>query len=166
MLSGKLIFFIPESSKKCFVVISFGSKNSPFFYTGMMKILQDKLIIIFNDTKYIVQLNTSLINIFCNDKTIINDTLLYFNHIPTLFHYFSCVDQVFTRYKIPYLLSKYNFFLPHIEYVGHDLIVGGNYPTQFKFQLIKHLILPPHGVSFSLSLSCVFSTVIMLHGLN
>ena len=66
--------------------MDFEPKNAPAFYTAMLKVLQDKRIILFNDTKHIVKSNTSLANIFCNSKTIIDDTLLYYNHISTLLH--------------------------------------------------------------------------------
>ena len=44
-------------------------------------------------------------------------------------------------------MSKCDFFLPRVEYVGHDLTASGNCPAQSKFQLIKDWPLPPHGVS-------------------
>ena len=57
---------------------------------------QYECIILFKDTNHDVQSDTFLVNIYCNGKTIIDDALLYSNHIPILFHYFSCVAQVFT----------------------------------------------------------------------
>ena len=44
-------------------------------------------------------------------------------------------------------MSKCDFFLPWVEYLGHDLTASGNYPAQYKFHLIKDWPLPPHGVS-------------------
>ena len=38
----KLAFFTPDGKKKCFVVIPFGPKNTPAFYTSMMRILHDE----------------------------------------------------------------------------------------------------------------------------
>ena len=37
---GKLAFFTPDGSKKTFVVMPFGPKNAPSFYTVMMKDFQ------------------------------------------------------------------------------------------------------------------------------
>ena len=75
----------------------FGANNTPAFYTVMMKVLQDEWNILFNDTNHIVQSDTYLVNIYCNSKIIIDDTLLYSSHISILLHYFSCVVQVFTK---------------------------------------------------------------------
>ena len=70
-------------------------------------------------------------------KTIIDEILIYSNHIVTFLHYFSCVDKVFTEYRLSLELSKCYFFLPCIEYNGHDLIAGGNGSDQSKFKLVK-----------------------------
>ena len=64
-------------------------------------------------------------------------TFLYSNHIPTLLHYFSCVSQVFTKYRLSFKLSKPDILLSRIEYAGHNFTAGGNCPAQSKFQLIK-----------------------------
>ena len=42
-----LAFFTPNGKKKGFVVMTFGPKNVPAFYTAMMRILQDEWIILF-----------------------------------------------------------------------------------------------------------------------
>ena len=110
----------------------------------------------FNDTDHVVQSGTFFANIYCNSKTIIDDTLIYSNHIPILLHYFTCVAQVFTKYRLPFKLSKCDFFFPRIEYVGHDLTTGGNCPAQSKFQLINNWHLPPHGVLLSFIGLCAF----------
>ena len=143
----KLAFFTPEEKKKCFVVMTFGPKNAPAFHTAMMKINHDERVILFHPTKYCIPSDTSISTIFCDNKTIIDDTLIFSNHIPTLFHYFSCVAQVFTKYRLLIKLSKYDFFLSRVKYVGHDLTVDGNCPAHSKFSLIKQCPLPPHRVS-------------------
>ena len=43
-------------------------------------------------------------------------------------------------------MYKYEFLLPRVEYILHDLTASGNCPAQSKFQLIKDWPLPPHGV--------------------
>ena len=125
----------------------FGPKNAPVFYTVMMRIIQDEWIILLNNTTHIVTSDPSLTHTFCNRKTIIDDTLLYSNHIPTLLHRLSCVSQVFTKYRLSFKLSKCDFFLPRVEYIGHDLTASGNCLAQSKFQLINDCPLQPHGVS-------------------
>ena len=118
-----------------------------------MKVLRDEWVILFHSTKDCVPSDTSISTIFCDSKTIIDDTLIFSNHIPTLLHYFSCVAQVFTKYRFSFKLSKCDFFLSRIEYGGHDLIADGNCLVQSKFVLIRQWPLPPHGVSL---LSLVF----------
>ena len=113
--------------------MSFEAKNVSAFYTTIIKVQQDDWVIIFNNTKHIVKSDTSLANTFYNSKKIIDDTLIYSNYILTLLHHFSCVYQVFTKYKLSFKLSKCDFFLARVEYVGHDLTASGNFPTQSKF---------------------------------
>ena len=134
--------------KKYFVVMTFGPKNEPTFYMAMMKILHDDWVILFHSTKECVPSDPSNLKIFCDSKTIIDDTLIFLsNHIPTLLHYFSCVAQFFTKYRLSFKMSKCDFFLPRVECVGHDLTASGDCPAQSKFQLIKDWPLPPHDVS-------------------
>ena len=125
----------------------FGPKNAPAFYTAMMKILHDKWIILFHSTKDCIPSATSISTIFCDIKTIIDDTLIFSNHIPTFLYYCSCVAQVFTKYRLSFKLSKWDFFLSCVEYVGRDLTTDGNCPVQYKFTFIKQWPLPAHGVS-------------------
>ena len=101
----------------------------------------------FHSTKDYIPSNTSILTIFCDSKTIIDDTLIFSNHIPILLHYFSCVAQVFTKYRLLFKLSKRDFFLSRVEYVGHDLTADGNCFAQPKFTLIKQWPLPPLGGS-------------------
>ena len=82
-----------------------------------MKVLQDEWIILSNDTKHIIKSDTYLVNVYCNSKTIIDDTLIYSKHIPTLLHHFVCVTQVFTNYRLSFKLSNFFLFLPRVEYV-------------------------------------------------
>ena len=73
----KLAFFTPDGKKKCFVVMPFGPKNAPAFYTAMMKILHDEWVVLFHSTKECVPSDPSLLKIFCDSKTIIDDTLIF-----------------------------------------------------------------------------------------
>ena len=113
----KLAFFTPDGKNKCFVVIPFVAKNSPVFYTTILRVLQDEWIILFNDTKHIIKSDTYLVNVYCNSKTIIDDTLIYSKHIPILLHYFVCVTQVFANYRLSFKMSNFFLFLPRLEYV-------------------------------------------------
>ena len=105
----KLAFFTPDGKTKTFKVMPFGPKNAPAFYTAMMKFLRGEWIMLFNETKHIISLTDSPTKIVCNDRIIIDDILLFFNHTPTLLHYFSCVSRVFTKYRLSFKLSKCDF---------------------------------------------------------
>ena len=126
MRSGKVSFLNPRGENSVFFVTLFEPKNAPVFYTSMMKILHNEWVILFYSTKDCISSYTSISMIFCDMKTIIDDTLIFSNHIPISFHYFSCVARVFTKYRLSFKLSKYDFFLSPVEYVGHDLTVDGN----------------------------------------
>ena len=143
----KTFVFYPRENKKYFVVMPFGSNNAPAFYTTIMKILHDNWVILLNSTKDIVPSDMSITKIFYDSKIIVDDILIYSNHIPTLFHHFSWFAEDFTKYRLSFKLLKFDFFLPRIEYVGHDLTADGNCLPQSKFEFIKQWPLPPHSVS-------------------
>ena len=107
----------------------FGSNNAPAFYTTIMKILHDNWVILLNSTKDIVPSDMSITKIFYDSKIIVDDTLIYSNHIPTLFHHFSWFVEDFTKYRLSFKLLKFDFFLPRIEYDELDLTSDGNYKT-------------------------------------
>ena len=113
----------------------------------MMHFLRDDWTILFNVTRHTINLSNSPTNIVCDDRIIIDDILLFSNHIPTLLHYFSCVAQVFTKFRLSFKLSKCDFLKERVEYVGHDLTANGNCPAESKFALIQEWPLPPHGIS-------------------
>ena len=80
----KLAFFRPDGKKETFKVMPFGPKNAPAFYTAITQFLQDEWIMLFNEIKHIISLTDSPTKIVCNDRIIIDDILLFSNHIPTL----------------------------------------------------------------------------------
>ena len=123
----------------------FGPKNAPAFYTVMMQILRYDQIALFNETRHSIVDKNAPNTIFCDDKIVIDDILLYSNHIPTLRHYFSCVANFFTKFRLSFKLSKCDFLESHVEFVGYDLTAGGNCPAQSKFNLIKEWPLPTHS---------------------
>ena len=99
----KLTLFTPSRTKKTYKVLPFGSTNAPAFYTVMMQSLRKEWLLLF------ARLNSAPVSIVYNDKIIIDDILLYSNHINTLIHYFSCVSQVFTVYCLSFKLKNVNF---------------------------------------------------------
>ena len=113
----------------------------------MMQSVRKEWLLLFSTTKHLVRVTLPTIEIMCDDKIIIDDILLYSNHVPTFLNYFSCVAQVFTKYRLSFKLTKCDFFKKRFEVVWHDLTTYGNCPAASKFDLIKDLSLPPHVVS-------------------
>ena len=134
----KLVFFTPSGTKQIFRVMPFDPKNSPAFYTAMMQSLRKEWLLFFTNTKHVISCDNVPNTLICNDKITIDDILLYSNHVPSLFHYLSCVIQVFTKYRLSFKLTKCDFFIPRVEFVGHDLTTNGNCPAKSKFDLIQH----------------------------
>ena len=86
--------------------MSFDRKNSPAFYTAMMQSLRKEWLLLFTNTKHVISCDNVPNTLICNDKIIIDNSLLYFNHVPSLLHYFSCVAQVFMKYPLKIKLTN------------------------------------------------------------
>ena len=153
----KLVFFTPGGNKKTYKVMPFGPKNASAFYTAMMQILREEWLILFAETKITIPHSPLPSTLICDEKIIMDDILLYSNHIPSLIHYFACIAQVFTKYRLSFKLSKCDFFKLRVEFVGHDLTALGNCPVQSKFQLIDQWPLLTTGTSLlSFIAICIF----------
>ena len=109
--------------------------------------LRKEWLLLYADTKHLIHLDSAPVTIICNDKIIIDNILLYSNNINTLIHYFSCVDQVCTKYRLSFKLTKCDFVKPRVEFDGRDVTTYGNCTTASKFYLIKHWPLPLHTIS-------------------
>ena len=79
-----------------------------------MQTLRKEWLLLYADTKHFIHLNSSAVSIICNYKIIINDILLYSNHVNTLLQYFSCVVQAFTKYRLSFKLTKCEFLKPRV----------------------------------------------------
>ena len=110
----KLAFFTPGGEKETYEVLPFGPTNEPSFYTTMMHTLRKEWLLLYADTKHIIHLNSSAVSIICNYTIIIDDILLYSNHVNTLLQYFSCVVQAFTKYRLSFKLTKCEFLKPRV----------------------------------------------------
>ena len=78
----KLAFFTLSGEKKTYNVLPFGPTNDPGYYTAMMQSLRKEWLLLFATTKYLVRVTSPTIEIMCADKIIIDDILLYSNHVP------------------------------------------------------------------------------------
>ena len=142
----------------------FEPKNTPVFYTTMMKIINDELVIIFTSTKYCVPCDTCITKTFCDSKTIIDYTLIYSNLIPILYQYFSCVSQVFTKY---WLVSLADVVSSCLASNMSDMILQQTVIVLPSPNLISlNNILSHHMCLFSLLLYVVHSTTVIFNGLN
>ena len=115
----------------------FGPKNVPAFYSAMIQFLRVDWTVLFNETKQTIKLSDSPSTIICNDLIIIDDIFLFSNHTPTLLYYFSCVAQVFTKYRLSFKLSKYGFLKDRVKYIGQNLTANGNCTAASKFSLLQ-----------------------------
>ena len=90
----KLAFFTPDGSKKTFVVMPFGPKNAPVFYTAMMKDFQREWNADFNSQSTVDQPNpqsmlssntpSSGCKAVHGSRIVIDDILLYSTNVFTL----------------------------------------------------------------------------------
>jgi hypothetical protein len=136
----KLAFFTADDRKMCWGVLPFGPMNGPAFYTCMMGIFRDEWNALFrsrhpSDTAHL------------GSRIIIDDILLWSTIISSLLLYFTCVCDVFIKYRVTFQLKKCEFLTDRIEYVGHDITPDGNCPARSKFDLIQDWPLPATGVS-------------------
>ena len=72
----------------------------------MMKDLQEKLNVLFAANKHIILTDTSIVNIFCDNKTFTDNTLIVLNYVPTLLHYLYSATQTFIKYRLSFYLSN------------------------------------------------------------
>ena len=155
----KLAFFCPDSSKKKFEVMPFGTKNAPSFYTAMIKQFQGEWDVDFTTQSTIDKpnppsmLTSSTPSASCKvthgSKIVTDNILLYSTNVYTLLRYFACVARIFVRYRLSLKLSKCKFFSPRVDYLGYDLTARGNCSAQSKFNLLTDWTLPNHGTPLS-----------------
>ena len=116
----KLAFFAPSVEKKTYEVLPFGPTKAPSFYTAMIQSLRKEWLLLYADTKHPIHLDSAPVTIICNEKFIIDDILLYSNNANTLIHYFSCVAQVFIKYRLSFKLT--NMIFSNLELNSLDMI--------------------------------------------
>ena len=157
----KLAFFGPDDLKYCFTVMPFGPTNDPSFYSAMMKDFKtewDQLFILRMSEMKVFQskvikitaTNDIMINnvtLVWGSKTIIDDILLWCSEKDIALILFTCVCEVFQKYRVSFRMDKCEFLKKRVEYVGHDILRNGNCPAQSKFNLINDWPLPASGQS-------------------
>ena len=139
----------------------FGPTNAPSFYTAMMKDFKtewDDLFLIrvtamqtYNSLIIRVDTNQDAIivgvKLVWGSKTIIDDILLWCDKKYLTLLLFTCVCEVFQKYRMSFRLDKCEFFKKRVEYVRYDILRHGNSPAQSKFNLLNNWELPKFGQS-------------------
>ena len=121
----------------------------------------------FHSIKDCIPSDTSLLTIFCDIKSTIDNILILSNHIPTLLHYFSCVAQVFTKYRLSFKLRKCDFCFYHasnmLVMIWQQTVIVLLSPS---FPLLNSGLYHHMVCLFSLLLVCVRSITITFHDSN
>lgn len=110
----------------------------------------------FSRTTYIFTMCTNLAVIVWNKKIVIDDILLFSNHVPILLHHLYCILRTYLQNTIlcPNLVSGM-LFKPWVDFIGHYLTVYDDGLAQFKFKLIKYWLLSVNFLSlFFLIIIC------------
>ena len=78
-------------------------------------------------------------------RTIIDDIVGWSTSKALVLLLFECMCRVSTKYRASFKLSKCEFFYDRFEYVGHDLMPGGNTTAKSKYDLINQWATPATG---------------------
>ena len=73
----------------------------------------------------------------------------------TALHYFSCLCEVYKKYRLSFNPKKCDFFKSRFKWLGHDVRTNGNIPAASKFNLLTDWPVPDTGVSLSSFLGLV-----------
>ena len=71
------------------------------------------------------------------NKVIIDDILLCCDEKDLVLVLFTCVCEVFQKYRVSFRLDKCEFLKKRVEYVDHDILRHVNAPAQSKFNLLN-----------------------------
>ena len=69
----------------------FDPKDALEFYNAMMQSLSKEWLLLFADTKHVISCDN--VPDMLNFKIIIDDNLFYYNHVPSLLHYFLVLSK-------------------------------------------------------------------------
>ena len=78
-------------------------------------------------------------------RTIIDDIVGWSTSKSLMILMLECICRVSMKYRGTFKLSKCEFFYERFEYVGHDIISGGNKTAQSKYDLINNWSTPAAG---------------------
>lgn len=145
----KKYLFNPRWKKEQIVVIPFGLKITPTFYTTMMKDLEIEYNVLFGkDTivdlhnprelvSHTSHLKPHPVKFVHSRKIIIDGILLYSSNVYTWLRYFACVAILCVECHVSFKFSNYEFFKPQVEYVGYDLIQDEICPAEKNSSFLR-----------------------------
>ena len=81
-------------------------------------------------------------------RTIIDDIVGWSTSKSLIILMLECICRVSMIYRSSFKLSKYECFYERFEYVGHDIMAGGNTTVQSKYDLINNWSTPATGDGF------------------
>jgi hypothetical protein len=134
----KLAFWGPDAKKYTYTVLPFGPTNGPAVYQAFMEVLRG----VWNRAMIKDLALTNESEAFYTTKLVIDDILLVSNNPDVLVRLFRHVCTAFVTYRLSFKLTKCDFFLHRLEFLGIDLSKAGNLPAQSKFNLINNWPLP------------------------
>ena len=140
----RLSSFASNNKNYCFCVILFIPKNSPGFYSAVMRSFKEEWDLLFTQAlRPINTLGNNAVSVTKTDiidlnktklvsggRTIIDDILLFCSNFDAVLVYLECVCKVFLKYLVNFRLYKCDYLKTRVEYVGHDVTKAGNCPTQ------------------------------------
>ena len=126
---NKLAFAGPNCSKYTYTVMPFGPVNGPIIFIVFIHDLD-------STWKELACSRGIVLDAKASTKIIIDDNFSWARTFDKFITYLNCQLQVWISQNVSLSLKK-SFFSPkQMEFVGHDVCLGGNRPTQSKHSLM------------------------------
>lgn len=88
-------------------------------------------------------------------KVIVDDVMVHDNNPITLLAYFVGMLEVYKRYRVTVNLRKTRFFPSRAEFVGIDVLPGGNSPAKSKYETIQKMPIPKSFSDIRMIIGCI-----------
>ena len=124
----RLAFFTPDGKKR-WKVMPMGALNSAATFVAMMQKLQQQWDALAKER--------GINNV--GSKVIVDDVLLYGRTADQLLRYFRTVLDVLKHHRATINLKKCKFMRDRCEFVGVDIVAGGNKPAESKYAAFEAL---------------------------
>jgi hypothetical protein len=124
----RLAFFTPDGKKR-WKVMPMGALNSAATFVAMMQKLQQQWDTLAKERGIRA----------VGSKVIVDDVLLYGRTADQLLKYFCTVLDVLKHHRATINLKKCKFMRDRCEFVGVDIVAGGNKPAEWKYAAFEAL---------------------------